>query len=63
LIAELAGRPVLQHGGAISGYSAAAIRVPGERLFVAILSNTERASAHPFELARRLAEMAMRVTN
>ena len=54
-LAELDGRAMQLHGGVISGYSAAALRIPDERVFVAILSNVGSGEPHPFAVARQLA--------
>jgi CubicO group peptidase (beta-lactamase class C family) len=40
-IYDFAGRQVIEHNGGIFGFSADEIRLPGERLFVAVLSNDE----------------------
>lgn len=40
-ITEYRGRPVLEHGGAVDGFRARVVLVPGTRLGVAVLTNLE----------------------
>jgi D-alanyl-D-alanine carboxypeptidase len=49
--------PVAEHGGGIPGFVCHVVRLPSERLFVAVLSNNP--SSHPDTLARRLAALAI----
>lgn len=56
---ELEGRRVMEHGGGIFGFVSFLLRVPEERLFVAILSNNEASSTPPDALALRIAAKAL----
>ena len=51
------GRSVIEHGGGIHGFSTSAIRVPEDRVFVAILTNRDYQT--PDELALRVAALAI----
>lgn len=57
----LRGRPALQHGGLIAGFSAYLLHVPGANLTVAVLHNSETPSPaqEPGTIARRLAAVAL----
>ncbi|MBK9317251.1 MAG: serine hydrolase [Acidobacteria bacterium] len=41
LVTELAGMPSLEHGGGINGFTTIGVRVPQERIYVAILTNRD----------------------
>ena len=41
-IGEINGRPTVGHEGKINGFSSMMIRIPKEKLFVAVLSNDDR---------------------
>ena len=56
---ELEGRRVQDHGGGIFGYTSFVLRVPAERLFVAILSNSDSLTTSPDVLALRIAAKAL----
>lgn len=56
---ELYGSRVIAHGGGIMGFSAHAMWMPAEKVFVAVLSNTEDAPVSTEYLARRLASYAI----
>ncbi len=56
---ELEGRRVMEHGGGIFGFVSFLLRVPEEKLFVAILSNNEASSTPPDALALRIAAKAL----
>jgi CubicO group peptidase (beta-lactamase class C family) len=51
------GRPVYEHGGGIHGFSAYVIRLPQDRVYVAVLSNYSNANTGL--LARKLAALAV----
>jgi len=50
------GRPVVEHGGGIHGFSTSAIRMPEDRVFVAILTNRDFQTSD--EVALRVAALA-----
>lgn len=56
---ELFGSRVIAHGGGIMGFSAHALSLPDDKVFVAVLSNTEDAPVSTEYLARRLASYAI----
>lgn len=58
-IGEYAGRTVVEHGGGIFGFVSDTLRVPDERLFVAILSNNPAREPQPEALAFRIAARAL----
>jgi D-alanyl-D-alanine carboxypeptidase len=51
------GLPVAEHGGGIPGFAAYVVRLPSERLFVAVLSNN--GASRPATVAHRLAALAI----
>jgi CubicO group peptidase (beta-lactamase class C family) len=56
-VGEAAGRPSIEHGGDINGFSSNGLWIPSERLHVIVLSNREReAERNPDEISRRIAE-------
>jgi CubicO group peptidase (beta-lactamase class C family) len=55
---DFAGRHVQLHGGEIPGFTTAVARVPGERLFVAILSNNDASDPPPDTVALRIVAKA-----
>ncbi|HEX2208297.1 MAG TPA: serine hydrolase [Longimicrobium sp.] len=56
-VGEAAGRPTIEHGGDINGFSSNGLWIPSERLHVIVLSNREReAERNPDEISRRIAE-------
>lgn len=58
-VTELEGKRVQEHGGGIFGFVCYVMRVPEERLFVAILANTDSPSKDPQSLALRIAAKAL----
>jgi CubicO group peptidase (beta-lactamase class C family) len=56
-LSEYAGHRFIEHGGGIHGFRARAIRIPDERVFVAVLSNNGGVSPEP--LAFKIAALAM----
>ena len=58
-VADFLGRRLIQHGGGIFGFVTAELRVPEERLFVAILSNNTAGEASPDELGMRIVAKAL----
>jgi CubicO group peptidase (beta-lactamase class C family) len=53
------GRRVIGHGGGINGFLCHVLRVPEERVFVAVLTNRAEEKADPGLVARKLAAAAM----
>jgi CubicO group peptidase (beta-lactamase class C family) len=58
-ISEVRGRRTIEHGGGIFGFSTHALRVPDERVYVAVLCNSDRPTASPGLVARKLAALAI----
>lgn len=56
-ISEYAGHRLIEHGGGILGFRTRAIRVPDERVFVAVLSNN--GGANPGLLAFKIAALVI----
>ena len=48
-----------QHGGGIFGFSTYALRLPDERVYVAVLCNSDSPSADPGYLAKKIAALAV----
>ncbi|MFZ5842654.1 MAG: serine hydrolase domain-containing protein [Pseudomonadota bacterium] len=55
MMGELNGQPMVSHGGAWAGYRAELIRLPEQKLSVAVLCNVD--SSDPSALARQVAEL------
>jgi CubicO group peptidase (beta-lactamase class C family) len=53
------GRQVIGHGGGINGFLCQVLRVPEERVFVAVLTNRAEEKADPDLVARKLAAAAL----
>lgn len=58
-VSRLRGRRVIDHGGGIFGFSTFALRLPEERLYVAVLCNSDRPGVQPSYLARKVAALAV----
>lgn len=58
-IVKIRGRDAQEHGGAIVGFRAQVIRIPQERVFVAVLANSNAPLAHPSFVAEKLAAIAI----
>ncbi|HEX4959945.1 MAG TPA: serine hydrolase [Thermoanaerobaculia bacterium] len=56
---DFEGRRVLLHGGGINGFTTALLRVPSERLFISILTNTDSGDPGPEALAVRILAKAL----
>lgn len=54
-IGTLEGSPMISHGGGINGFSTFALRLPEEKVFVAVLSNSDSGLASSPMVANRLA--------
>jgi hypothetical protein len=58
-IADVRGRPSLDHGGGIFGFSTNSVYIPSEDVFVAVFANSDDAATSPGLVARRLAALAV----
>ncbi len=58
-ISKLRGRRAIEHGGGIFGFSTYALRLPDDRVYVAVLCNSDSPSADPGYLAKRIAALAV----
>ncbi len=53
------GHPVIEHGGGINGFSTYALRMPDERVFVAVLTNKDSGGPSPGRAALKIAGLAI----
>lgn len=58
-VGNLEGSPMLAHGGGINGFSTYALRLPQEKVYVAVLTNADGGLAAPEMVASRLAAAAI----
>ncbi len=58
-VGELAGKPTVEHGGDIDGFSTDGVWIPSEKLQVYVLSNVERNFANPASMSARIAERVL----
>ncbi|MCL4819563.1 MAG: beta-lactamase family protein [Vicinamibacteria bacterium] len=58
-IAELRGRRAIEHGGGIFGFSTHATRLPDDKVYVAVLANSDSPRTSPALVARKLAAIAV----
>ncbi|AWL05355.1 serine hydrolase [Massilia oculi] len=58
-VGALQGAPVIEHGGGINGFRTHALRLPEQKIFVAVLSNADSGNANPEVLAKKAAALAM----
>ncbi|MGH9336035.1 MAG: serine hydrolase, partial [Vicinamibacteria bacterium] len=58
-ISSYQGHPVVGHGGGINGFLCHVLRMPRDRLFVAVLTNRNEEEANPALVARKLAAAAI----
>lgn len=58
-IGALKGSPVVWHGGCVEGFTTSAIRLPGEKVYVAVLSNSDFGLAEADLLAIKAAAIAI----
>ena len=58
-VRRLQGAQLVGHGGGINGFSTYALRLPEEKVFVAVLSNAEDGLANPAVVANRAAALAI----
>ncbi|HWP52800.1 MAG TPA: serine hydrolase [Pyrinomonadaceae bacterium] len=59
VISKFLERPMASHAGGIPGFRAYVMRIPGDRLYVALLSNDETADTQPEYVAKRIAAIAL----
>ncbi|MCM2256040.1 MAG: serine hydrolase [Vicinamibacteria bacterium] len=59
VMGELRGRPAIQHGGGIFGFSTYATRLPNEKVYVAVLANSDSPVTDPGLVAKKLAAIAV----
>ncbi len=58
-IDKLRGNHAISHGGGINGFSTYALRLPQDKVFVAILANSDSGTAWPRMVARNVAAVAI----
>lgn len=58
-VGTLQGAPVVDHGGGINGFRTFALRLPEQKVFVAVLSNADSGNANPEVLAKKAAALAI----
>lgn len=56
---QVRGRPTIEHGGGIFGFSTYATYIPSEDLVVVVLANSDAPAGNPSLLASRLAALAI----
>lgn len=56
---QLRGRLAIQHGGGIFGFSTYATRLPNEKVYVAVLANSDSPVTDPGLVAKKLAAIAV----
>jgi len=58
-VGQLQGVPAVSHGGGINGFSTYALRLPEQKVFVAVLSNADGGLANPGVVASKAAAIAI----
>jgi D-alanyl-D-alanine carboxypeptidase len=58
-VGTLHGSPTIGHGGGIPGFSTFALRLPQEKIYVAVLGNTGSGNVEPATVAYKAAALAM----
>lgn len=58
-VGQFEGQTMLSHGGGIPGFSTYALRLPKDKVFVAVLHNADRGLPQPEMIAMRLASAAI----
>ena len=56
-IAAYAGQPLIEHSGGVNGFTTYAIRSPAQKIFVAILTNTDSPVTYPEVLGFKIAAL------
>ncbi|TPW15305.1 MAG: beta-lactamase [bacterium] len=59
LMSEYEGHPIQEHNGGINGFTCHALRMPDDRLYVAVLTNSDEPPADPGFLALSIAGEAL----
>ena len=59
MLDKVQGAPTIGHGGSINGFKAFALRVPSEKLYVAVLSNSDSGLVAPEIVANKVAALAI----
>ena len=57
--AKVKGAPMIGHGGGINGFSTYAMRLPEQKVYVAVLTNSDGGPADPGMVARKAAALAI----
>ena len=58
-VGTLRGRESVEHGGGINGFATYALSLPADRIYVAVLTNSDAPKVGPGYLARRMAAIAL----
>jgi len=58
-VGTLQGAPLIDHGGGINGFRTFALRLPEQKVFVAVLSNADSGNTDPEVLAKKAAALAI----
>ncbi|MDL2356748.1 MAG: serine hydrolase [Pseudomonadota bacterium] len=58
-IDKLQGQPTIGHGGGINGFSTYAVRLPAEKVYVAVLTNADSAKVAPEVVASKVAAIVI----
>ncbi|WP_288378300.1 serine hydrolase [uncultured Massilia sp.] len=58
-VATIQGQAAMGHGGGINGFSTHALRFPDQKVFVAVLTNSDSGPANPGVVARKAAGIAI----
>jgi len=56
-VSTLRGAPAIEHGGGIFGFSTYAVRLPREKVYVAVLANTDSPKVDPGMLGKQVAAL------
>ena len=59
MLDQIQGAPTIGHGGDINGFSAFALRLPSEHLYIAVLSNADSGLVEPQTVAEKIAAIAI----
>jgi D-alanyl-D-alanine carboxypeptidase len=58
-VREIQGRPAIEHGGAINGFNTYAVRLPADKIYVAVLGNEDAIEVSRSHLGERVAAIAV----
>lgn len=56
-LATYAGQPLIEHSGSVNGFTTYAIRLPAQKIFVALLTNTDSPVTYPDGLGFKIAAL------